>query len=89
MERHGLEARVTIYTVVVDACTKLGDAARAEKWMEKMLASNIEPNVVSHSAMIDACAMVAGRSATQCAWFQRCHQRLHEGRRHLGSNALA
>merc|ERR1719181_2015283 len=56
MVARGIEARVTTYTAVVDACAKCGDVLRAETWMEKMIACGVEPNVVSYSAMIDACA---------------------------------
>ena len=51
-----MEARVTTYTAVIDACAKAGDAPSAEKWMQKMIEKGIEPNVVSYSALIDACA---------------------------------
>ena len=65
IEQHGLKAQVTTYTLKVDACAKSGDMFRAEKWMGHMEAAEVEPNVVSLRAMIDACAK-AGSHQGRC-----------------------
>lgn len=53
----GLVATVTTFTAVIDACAKGGDIPRAEKWLDKMIAAEVQPNIVTFSAMIAACAM--------------------------------
>merc|ERR1719277_2952204 len=36
---------------MIDACAKAGDLARAEHWLETMLAKGVRPNVVAYASL--------------------------------------
>jgi len=56
-------------TAVIDACAKVGDAVRAEKWMESMKLRGIEPNVDVYRAMMDVDAK-ACNAARALQWYK-------------------
>jgi len=60
-------------TAVVDTCATW-DESPAEKQMEKMISSKSEPNVVTYSSMIDACAKVGDRDGAE-RWYRRMLER--------------
>ena len=56
MAEAGIDPNVNSYTVLIDACAKSGEVARAENWVTRMEDNGVQANVVSYSAVIDACA---------------------------------
>jgi len=43
-------------TVVSDACVGVEDVSRAERWLEQTLHDDLELNIMTFSAIVDACA---------------------------------
>merc|ERR1719476_335498 len=52
---------------MIDACARVGDVARAERWHSRMAAEGVQPNAYIYSALINACAR-AGDVDAACAW---------------------
>jgi pentatricopeptide repeat protein len=69
-EKNDLSARVSNHTVLVDAFAESGDESPAGK----MSSSKVEPNVVTYSAMIDACAKAGDRVRAE-RWHRRMLER--------------
>jgi len=47
---------IATYTVVSDACVGVEDVSRAERWLEQTLHDDLELNLMTFSAIVDACA---------------------------------
>merc|ERR550537_1588905 len=54
----GVQANVQSYSTVVSAFAKAGDAAGAERWLERMHAAGIKGDTISFTTVINACAQV-------------------------------
>merc|ERR1719238_1875513 len=66
----GIEANVQSYSTVVNAFAKAGDAAGAERWLEKMHAAGIKGDTISFTTVINACARVGDVKKAE-AWLVR------------------
>lgn len=55
---------------MIDACARVGDLVRAERWHGKMVEWGVSPNVYIYSALINACAKASDVVAA-CAWLQK------------------
>merc|ERR1719356_1365956 len=51
MEEAGVAADVVVYSSVLNACAKVGDAERAKQVFDQMRAHDIQPNVVSYASL--------------------------------------
>merc|ERR1719236_73027 len=52
----GVEANLQSYSTVVSAFAKAGDAAGAERWLERMHEAGIKGDTISFTTVINACA---------------------------------
>jgi len=85
-EQIDIAAGVTDCPAVVNACGN-GDESPAQKQTEKMNSSKAEPNVVTYSSMIDACAKVGDRAGAE-RWHKRMVERGLQPSAHTFSSVI-
>ena len=66
----GIEANVQSYSAMVNASARKGDAAGAERWLEKMDDAGIKGDTISFTTVINACARVGDVKKAE-AWLMR------------------
>jgi len=85
-EQVDIAAGATDHTAVVGACGN-GDESPTEKQMEKPSSPKAEPNVVTYTSMIDACAKVGDRAGAE-RWHKRMVERGLQPNPHTFSSVI-
>merc|ERR1719223_1702560 len=85
-EQVDIAAGATDHTAVVGACGNC-DESPTEKQMEKPSSPKAEPNVVTYSSMIDACAKVGDRAGAE-RWHKRMVERGLQPNTHTFSSVI-
>ena len=68
-----MEPNVVSYSAMIDACAKVGDAAKAQRWHQRMRNEGVQPNAHSYSAVINAMAK-SGHLLAAYEEFERMEQ---------------
>merc|ERR1719265_1456189 len=70
MLQQGVEVNVICYNAVINACARVGNVTRAEKWLQELTNAGIEADAISYNAVIDACAKAGDAARAQSIFSQ-------------------